>query len=180
LEAWRGFDLWNVSWSVVFCSCNECGVQNTWVPLKEVVGGIYSLQPVPSRWLFLLSMGTLDSPVVHRTGIVHCLVRATSVRPLESFCPVVAPLSPVAHRTCPASSDFTLHTFAVDRWRRLPLLRWLTGHVRCTPDSPVNYSGARPSKSREWLVRVELGLGHRTLSGAPLAAHSQVIAPNFC
>jgi hypothetical protein len=27
----------------------------------EVVGGIYSLQPLPSRWLSLLSMGTPDS-----------------------------------------------------------------------------------------------------------------------
>jgi hypothetical protein len=41
-------------------------------------------------------------------------------------------------------------------------------------------------KTREWLVRVELGLGHRALSGAhrtlsdaPLAAHSQVFAPNL-
>jgi hypothetical protein len=34
----------------------------------EVVGGIYRLQPLPSRWLSLLSMGTPDSPVVHRTG----------------------------------------------------------------------------------------------------------------
>jgi hypothetical protein len=51
--------------------------------LKEVVGGgIYSLQPLPSRWLVLLSMGTPDSPVVHRTGTVHCPVRATSARPL--------------------------------------------------------------------------------------------------
>jgi hypothetical protein len=33
----------------------------------EVVGGIYSLQPLPSHWLTLLSMGTPDSPVVHRT-----------------------------------------------------------------------------------------------------------------
>jgi hypothetical protein len=33
----------------------------------EVVGGIYSLQPLPSRWLTLLLMGTPDSPVVHRT-----------------------------------------------------------------------------------------------------------------
>jgi hypothetical protein len=40
-------------------------------------------------------------------------------------------------------------------------------------------SGAHPSKTREWSVRVELGLGHRTLSGAPLAAHSQVFAPNL-
>jgi hypothetical protein len=43
----------------------------------------------------------------------------------------------------------------------------------------VIYSGAHPRKTREWPVRVELGLGHRTLSGAPLAAHSQVVAPIF-
>jgi hypothetical protein len=36
-------------------------------------------------------------------------------------------------------------------WRKL-LLRWLTVHVRCTSDSPVNYSGASPLNSREWLV----------------------------
>jgi hypothetical protein len=36
----------------------------------ELVGGIYSLQPLPSRWLTLLSMGKQDSPVVHRTW--HC------------------------------------------------------------------------------------------------------------
>jgi hypothetical protein len=53
------------------------------MPLKEVVGGIYSLQPLPSRWLFLLAMGTPDSPVVHQTGTVHCPVRATSARPLR-------------------------------------------------------------------------------------------------
>jgi hypothetical protein len=34
----------------------------------EVVGGIYSLQPLPNCWLSLLSMGTPDSPVVHRIG----------------------------------------------------------------------------------------------------------------
>jgi hypothetical protein len=50
--------------------------------LKEVVGGIYSLQPLPSHWLILLAMGTPDSPVVHRTGTVHCPVHATSARPL--------------------------------------------------------------------------------------------------
>jgi hypothetical protein len=50
--------------------------------LKEVVGGIYSLQPLPSRWLVLLSMGPPDSPMAHRTGTIHCLVRATSACPL--------------------------------------------------------------------------------------------------
>jgi hypothetical protein len=38
----------------------------------EVAGGIYSLQPLPSRWLNLLPIGTPDSLVVHRTG--HCSV----------------------------------------------------------------------------------------------------------
>jgi hypothetical protein len=42
--------------------------------------GIYSLQPLPRRWLFLVAMGTLDSPVVHRTGTVHYPVCATSAR----------------------------------------------------------------------------------------------------
>jgi hypothetical protein len=65
-----------------FCSCNEYEVQKTRLPLKEVVGGIYSLQPLPIHWLFLLAMGTPDSPVAHRTGNVHSPVRATSARPL--------------------------------------------------------------------------------------------------
>jgi hypothetical protein len=50
-----------------FCFCNEYEVQKTCIPFKEVVGGIYSRQPLPSRWLFLLVMGTPDSPVAHRT-----------------------------------------------------------------------------------------------------------------
>jgi hypothetical protein len=83
------------------------------MPLKEVVGGIYSLQPLPSRWLFLLSMGTPDSPVVHRTGTVHCPVRATSLRrwgleQLDRWNPLSCSCmdSPVAHRTCPVRSNF--------------------------------------------------------------------------
>jgi hypothetical protein len=129
-----------------------------------------------------------------RQGIVHCLVHAISAHrwglewlTIGVLCPVVAPDSPVPYRTCPVRSDFTawhltLHCTlllsTVDA--RLPLLRWLTGHVRCTPYSPVNYRGTRPGKTREWLVRVELGLGHRTLSGAPLATHSQVLCSKFC
>jgi hypothetical protein len=46
------------------------------------LGCIYSLQPLPSRWLFLLAMGTPDSPVVHPTVTVHCPVCATSAHPL--------------------------------------------------------------------------------------------------
>jgi hypothetical protein len=48
-----------------------------------VVGGIYSPQPPRSRWGRLLAMGAPDSPVSHRTGPVHCLVRRHVTQPLE-------------------------------------------------------------------------------------------------
>jgi hypothetical protein len=76
------FDLLNVSLSGVFCSCIECWIQNTWMALNEVVGGIYSPQPLPSCWWSLLVMGALDNLMAHWTVTVHCLVRATSARPL--------------------------------------------------------------------------------------------------
>jgi hypothetical protein len=49
---------------------------------RRWLGGIYSLQPLPSRWLFLLVMGTPDSPMAHRTGTIHCPVRAALAHPL--------------------------------------------------------------------------------------------------
>jgi hypothetical protein len=88
---------------------------------------------------------------------------------VEVVCPVVAPDSLVPHRTCPVHSGFSALTSDLhcSLWQstvgaRLPLLCWLTGHVRCTPDSPVNYSGACPEETREWLVWELLGLVHRT------------------
>jgi hypothetical protein len=82
-------------------------------------------------------------------------VRATSVArwglerlTVEVLYPVVATDSPVAHQTCPVRSDFAaltsdcaLFTFTVHRSRPL------REGYRCSigsPDSPVNYSGARP------------------------------------
>jgi hypothetical protein len=146
---------------------------------RRWLGGIYSLQPLPSRWLVMLAMGTPDSPVAHMTTTVHCLVRATSARPLGfgavdrwNPCPVAAPDSPVC-------SDFSTLTFAAHCSLlqttigvRLPLLRWLTGHVWCTLDSLVNYSRAPLGETWEWLVRLVLGLVHQTLSGV---AHSHVL-----
>jgi hypothetical protein len=44
--AWSGLNALDLLWSGCLCSCNECDVQNTWMPLKEVVGGIYCLQPL--------------------------------------------------------------------------------------------------------------------------------------
>ncbi len=39
--------------------------------------------------------------------------------------------------------------------------------VRCTPDSPVNFSGAAVVNSRGWRVQSRSPLEHQTLSGAP-------------
>jgi hypothetical protein len=77
--------------------------------MNEVLGGIYSPQPLPSCWQSLLAMGTPDSPVAHRTVNVHCPVRATSARPLGFG--------------------------AVDHWSTLSFC--CTGQSGATPDSPV-------------------------------------------
>jgi hypothetical protein len=131
-----------------------------------------------------------DSPAAHRTDNVHCLVCAPSARPLGfgavdhwsplSFCCTeqsgAIPDSPVTSDFCALTSArhcLPLYTFAVDRW--------LAGS-RCSvgsPDSPVNYSGAGRVNSREWLVCLCECLGHRTLSGAPKAAHSKSFCCNF-
>jgi hypothetical protein len=80
----------------------------------EVVGGIYSLQPLPSRWLTLLSTGTPDSPMVHRTW--HCS------------------LSGARHVSRPLGFG------AIDR---LSLLySCCTGQSDGTPDSPVCFDFA--------------------------------------
>jgi hypothetical protein len=42
-------------------------------------------------------------------------------------------------------------------------------------EQSVNYSGACLVETREWHVPLLAGLGHRTLSGAPLAAHSHFL-----
>jgi hypothetical protein len=119
LETWSGLNALNVSLSGWLCSCIEWEVQNTWMALNEVVGGIYSSQPLPSHWLFLLAMGTPDSLVAHQT--LHCsLSGARHVSyPLGFgavdrcvFCLQAAPDSPVAHQTCLVCSNFSALTSA--------------------------------------------------------------------
>jgi hypothetical protein len=114
--------LWMCLWSGCLCSCNECDVQNTWMPLKDVVGGIYNLQPLPSCWLFLLAMGTPDN---HCSLFGACHVSTPVGVWSDLTVGAVAPDSPVPHRTCLVTSDFaaltsaahcsSLFTFAVDR-----------------------------------------------------------------
>jgi hypothetical protein len=148
-----------VSLECILYSCIEWEEWEAWMAWMEVVGDIYSLQPLPICWLTLLSMGTSDSPVVHR--IRHCL--------LSGACHVSRPLgfgaidrwSPLS--SCgteqsggtpdsPMRSDFVVLTSnfcfvhctvvsAVDHWRSWPLLCWRTRQSGGSPDSSVNYSG---------------------------------------
>jgi hypothetical protein len=139
-------------------------------------------------------MGTPDSSVAHRTCNVHCPVRATSARPLGFG--ASWPLEPLSCSCTgrvrwPLTSLLWLLPHTVHHCSLLqsiinaqwPLLHWFTGHVRCTPNSPVNYSGVRPENSREWPVRLRAGLVHRTMSDAPwqdtLISCSKFVSPQL-
>jgi hypothetical protein len=117
-------------------------------------GVFIASQPLLVVGWFLLAMGAPDNSVRHRTVTVHCPVHATSVQPLG--------FRAVDRWRCLSSSCtgqsgalwllcFWLYhgTVAhcclcrVDRWHREPLLCWLTGQSGGTPDSLVNYIGAR-------------------------------------
>jgi hypothetical protein len=144
------------------------------------LGVFIASQPLLIVGWILLVVGASDSPVRHQTVTVHCPVRATSAHPLEFG---------AVDRWWRLSSSCTgqfgalwLLTCTVHRGRRPlarkeSLLRWLTDQSGGTPDSPVNYSGAHPGVSREWLVHLLYSLVHRTLSGAPFSAHSSPFAP---
>jgi hypothetical protein len=140
------------------------------MPWSVVVGGIYSPNHQSGRWGRLLSMGAPDSPVrqprhptvrvrplelwdvgppdspvVHRTVTVHCLVRLLALLWLCVLCP----------RTVALSAD---HWTRPLRWR--PLLRLAHRTVRChtgqsgaTPDSLLNYSGVASLETRSWAVQ---------------------------
>jgi hypothetical protein len=92
-----------------------------------------------------------------------------------------------AHRTLSGARFLSL-TGAADRWP--PESRWRTGHVRCTPDSPMNYSRTSPVNSRERPLRSNQPGAPDTVrcttgqSGAPrlsrvLAARAKTIPIGF-
>jgi hypothetical protein len=123
--------------------------------------GIYSPQPPNNRWGWVAVVGhTGQSGAPPDT--VRCASHITQPlefgrsRPLE-ICLLVAPdryfsLSGASLATALTSARTVLHCsrsqrlFAVDRCAKEPLLRWCTGQSGGTPDSPVNYSGARSEK----------------------------------
>jgi hypothetical protein len=80
-------------------------------------------------------VGPPDSPVVHRTGTVHCPVRlltpALTLRAQSAHCSVVSR---------PLNSTVALASVA----------------SLGTPESPVNYSGVAPQKPKAEQFRVDL------------------------
>jgi hypothetical protein len=100
----------------------------TCMQLKEVVGGIYSLQPLPSRWLSLLAMGTPDRYCSLSTA---CHVST----PVGSLRPVAAPDSLVC-------SDFSALTSVVHCSLHCLLLQSTIACSDCCSVGPPDMSGA--------------------------------------
>jgi hypothetical protein len=101
---------------------------------------------------------------------VHCLVRATLADRwglerliVEVLCPLVAPDSPVRSDFAILTSHFcTIHCSSVstvDRWAKLTVALLAHRTVRCTPDSPVNFSGVALRKPESGQFEKCLGLG---------------------
>jgi hypothetical protein len=167
--AWRGLNALIVYLECILCSCIEWEVWEAWMAWMEVVGGIYSLQPLPGRWLTLLSMSTPDSPVVYRT--LHCS--------LSGACHISQPLG----------------FGAVDRWS--PLSSCGTRQFGGTPDSPVRSDFAVLTSNScsvhcffintvdYWAKLTVAPLAHRTVRGIlvewlwenPRAASSRWLQP---
>jgi hypothetical protein len=136
-----------VSWSVVFYSCNKCEVQKTWMAWMEVIGGIYSLQPLPvvgCRWHTKQSGGAPDRVLFNVWCLPHQqTVGVWSGLPLKSFVLLL-------HRTCSVcfdfaalSSDFCNVRFYCSRSRSL------SADDRCSVGSP-DMSGAH--RAVRWIM----------------------------
>jgi hypothetical protein len=124
----------------VRCTTGHCPVRQPCHPTVRV------------RPLELLTCGPPDSPVVHRTGPVHCPVRH---------------LTPALTLRA-QSALFTVHC---SRCRR-PLAQVAVAPLG-TPDSPVNYRGVAPRNPEGGKLRVDLPGApdtvrwHTGQSGAP-------------
>jgi hypothetical protein len=133
-------------------------------------GPFYSPKAARSRWEQIRKAILAFCRLVHRTvrctpDSVRCPISFLKwrSRPLQIW-------EPLAHRTCPVppSDRWLGHVSradsAADRWPGRPLAHRT---VRCTPDSPVNYSRTSPVKFPRAASSLRVSLAHRTLSGAP-------------
>jgi hypothetical protein len=121
-------------------------------------------QAVGFRSLELWQVGPPDSPVVHRTGPIHCPVRLWRLLWLLRVQPRTVALQ-----------------LTVGAWSRFSA--WCTGQSGATPDSPVNYSGVASRIPEGGKFRVELPGApdtvrwHTGQSGAPDQGSLRVV---FC
>jgi hypothetical protein len=186
-------------WSI-YCSLEYSLLLLYWMWSSENLdglnGGGWGVFIVPTTILAVVVDDAPDSLVVHRTRYCSLFGARHVSRPLgfgevDQWSPLSSSCTGQSGGTPDMSSAFwlccsdfwirTVHFYCLLQSTidaKLPLLRWFTGHVQCTPDNPVNYSGATPSETR---VASSSGARprHQTLSGAPLGAPFLVFAPNF-
>jgi hypothetical protein len=157
--------------------------------LDAIEGGGWGVFIASNRFL---AVGCFYCRWAHRTVqwctrhvlfIVQCVPRqharwGLEWSTVETLCPIAALDNPVCSDFYALTSDTHYSLWQSTVGARLPLLHWLTGHARCTPDSPMNYSGARPGKTGSGWFECSSVWGTEHCR-APLPAHSQVFASNF-
>jgi hypothetical protein len=116
-------------------------------------GGIYSPNHQNSRWGGLLSMGAPDSPVRQARHPIVRVLTVSTVGALTVWATGRSGAAPDSHcllSGAPSGAALTLRELSAHCSRcRRPLESTVALGSRCpagTPDSPVNYSGARPQK----------------------------------
>jgi hypothetical protein len=142
-----------------------------------VVGGIYSPNHQFNRLGGCLSMGAPDSPVHQPCHPTVRVLTVSTVGALTSWCTRQSGATPDRHCSLsgvPSSAALTLRELSAHCSRcRRPLELTVALASRCstgTPDSLVNYSGARPQKpkgeefgvARPWCTR-HCPVAHRTV-----------------
>jgi hypothetical protein len=137
------------------------------------LGGIYSPNHQNSRWGGLLSMGAPDSPVRQPRHPIVRVLSVSTVGALTAWATGQSGIAPDSHCSlsgAPSGAALTLRELFVHySCCRRPLESTVALGSRCsggTPDSPVNYSGARPQKpeGKEFEVDPPWCTGHRPVA----------------
>jgi hypothetical protein len=181
--------------------------------VKAHRGSIYSPKGQRSRCSFIWKALVAFCPWVHRT--VRCTpdIQQCAISFLKRPSRPLAIPPRLAHRTVRCTPDSPVHTghvrcgpptvgagdmpatwppsIAPDRWAQARAVGWLAHRtVRCTPDSPVNYSHVAWLFSRERPVRplsrpamlTVYWAGHRTVRctpDSPVLPRLDQVWPNF-
>jgi hypothetical protein len=144
----------NVGWLGVFIAPTTKLAVWWWLTVEWCTGQSGAPATSPGRW---------DSTVGASDFWARLAVQCTP----DKYCR----LSGAPSHACLTSARFwhALNASAGDRWREVAVAPLAHRTVGCTPDSPVNYSGAN---SRDWRVPEPLILGAPdspvNYSGAPL------------